>query len=71
MTIWLLQIDITYDEAINDDYKYTAAAFNDDQDQTRWFYFKSNGKMIKFKYEEHQERLSTVRSMHLTSTVQW
>ena len=30
-----------------DDYKYTAAAFNDDEDQTRWFYFKSNGKMVK------------------------
>ena len=47
MTTGWLQIDITYDEAINDDYKYTAAAFNDDEDQTRWFYFKSNGKMIK------------------------
>ncbi len=47
MTTGWLQIDITYDEAINNDYKYTAAAFNDDEDQTRWFYFKSNGKMIK------------------------
>ena len=46
MTTGWLQIDITYDEAINDDYKYTAAAFNDDEDQTRWFYFKSNGKKI-------------------------
>ena len=47
MTTGWLQIDITYDEAINEDYKYTAAAFNDDEDQTRWFYFKSNGKMVK------------------------
>ena len=45
-TGWLLA-DVTYDEATNDDYKYTAAAFNDDEDQTRWFYFKSNGKMVK------------------------
>ena len=47
MTTGWLQIDITYDDAINEDYKYTAAAFNDDEDQTRWFYFKSNGKMVK------------------------
>ncbi|RGQ60651.1 argininosuccinate lyase [Enterocloster bolteae] len=46
MTVGWLQLDITYDEATNDDYKYTAAAFNDDEDQTRWFYFKSNGKKI-------------------------
>ena len=47
MTVGWLQLDITYDEATNDDYKYTAAAFNDDEDQTRWFYFKSNGKKVK------------------------
>ena len=46
MTTGWLQIDITYDEATNDDYKYTAAAFNDDEDQTRWFYFQSNGKKV-------------------------
>ena len=46
MTTGWLQLDITYDEATNDDYKWTAAAFNDDEDQTRWFYFKSNGKKI-------------------------
>ena len=46
MTTGWLQLDITYDEATTDDYKYTAAAFNDDEDQTRWFYFKSNGKKI-------------------------
>ena len=47
MTTGWLEIDVTYDEATNDDYKYTAAVFNDDEDQTRWFYFKSNGKMVK------------------------
>lgn len=39
---------ITYDEATNDDYKYTTAAFNDDKNQNRWFYFKSNGKKYAF-----------------------
>ena len=53
MTVGWLQLDITYDEATNDDYKYTAAAFNDDEDQTRWFYFKSNGKKI---YAEDGDR---------------
>ena len=43
-TGWLL-VDITYDEATND-YEI-APAFNDDEDQSRWFYFKSNGKMVK------------------------
>ena len=47
MTVGWLQLDVTYDEATNDDYKYTAPVFNDDEDQTRWFYFKSNGKKIK------------------------
>ena len=50
MTTGWLQLDITYDEATNDDYKYTAAAFNDDEDQTRWFYFKSNGKKRIWKH---------------------
>ena len=53
MTVGWLQLDITYDEATNDDYKYTAAAFNDDEDQSRWFYFKSNGKKI---YAEDGDR---------------
>ena len=43
-TGWLL-VDVTYDEATND-YEI-APAFNDDEDQSRWFYFKSNGKMVK------------------------
>ena len=51
-TGWLL-IDVSYDEATNDDYKYTAPTFNDDDDQTRWFYFKSNGKKI---YADNGER---------------
>ena len=55
MTTGWLQLDITYDEATNDDYKYTAAAFNDDEDQTRWFYFKSNGKKIKAEGDDIQK----------------
>ena len=47
MTTGWLQVDVTYDEATTPDYRYVAEAFNDDDDQTRWFYFKSNGKMIK------------------------
>ena len=43
-TGWLL-VDVTYDEATND-YEI-APAFNEDEDQSRWFYFKSNGKMVK------------------------
>lgn len=46
MTVGWLQVDITYSEATEDDYKYTAAAFNEDEDQTRWFYFKPNGKKV-------------------------
>ena len=53
MTVGWIQLDITYDEATNDDYKYIAAAFNDDEDQSRWFYFKSNGKKI---YAEDGDR---------------
>ena len=43
-TGWLL-MDITYDEATSD-YEI-APAFNEDEDQSRWFYFKSNGKKVK------------------------
>ena len=43
-TGWLL-MDITYSEA-EDDYQI-APAFNDDEDQSRWFYFKSNGKKVQ------------------------
>ncbi|WP_027640286.1 hypothetical protein [Enterocloster clostridioformis] len=53
MTVGWLQLDVTYDEATNEEYKYTAPVFNDDEDQTRWFYFKSNGKKI---YAEDGDR---------------
>ena len=47
MTTGWLQLDITYSDAeSNSSYKYTGAAFTDDEDQTRWFYFKSNGKKV-------------------------
>lgn len=46
MTVGWLQIDIKYTEATEDDYKYTAAVFSDDEEQTRWFYFKPNGKKV-------------------------
>ena len=46
MTVGWLQMDITYEEATNDEYKYVAPLFTDDEDQSRWFYFKSNGKKI-------------------------
>ena len=45
MTVGWLQVDITYDEATDD--FYTAPVFSEDEDQTRWFYFMSNGKKIK------------------------
>ena len=43
-TGWLL-MDVTYSEA-EEDYQI-APAFNDDEDQSRWFYFKSNGKKVQ------------------------
>lgn len=46
MTVGQLQIDVTYSEAAEDDYKYTAAAFNDDEEQSRQFYFRPNGKKV-------------------------
>jgi len=45
MTVGWLQMDITYDEATND--HEIAPVFNDDEDQSRWFYFKSNGKKVQ------------------------
>ena len=53
MTVGWIQLDITYEEATDDDYNYTAPVFNDDEDQTRWFYFKSNGKKV---YADDDER---------------
>ncbi|MFQ8720517.1 MAG: argininosuccinate lyase [Enterocloster sp.] len=45
MTTGWLQMDVTYEEA-ESDYE-VAPVFNDDADQTRWFYFQSNGKKVK------------------------
>ena len=45
MTTGWLQMDITYDEATND-YEIDPV-FNEDEDQSRWFYFQSNGKKVK------------------------
>ena len=47
MTTGWLQMDITYDNATND-YEI-APVFNEDEDQSRWFYFQSNGKKVKAK----------------------
>ena len=49
MTVGWLQMDITYEEATNDEYKYVAPVFTDDEDQSRWFYFQSNGKKVQAK----------------------
>ena len=53
MTVGWLQMDITYDEATND-YE-VAPVFNDDEDQTRWFYFQSNGKKVYAKDGDTQK----------------
>jgi len=53
MTVGWLQMDITYDEATND-YEI-APVFNEDEDQTRWFYFKSNGKKVKAENNDVQK----------------
>ena len=47
MTVGWLQIDITYTDVDNDTYNAIAPVFTDDEDQTRWFYFQSNGKKVK------------------------
>ncbi|MBS5285335.1 MAG: argininosuccinate lyase, partial [Clostridiales bacterium] len=47
MTVGWLQMDITYEDASSEDNKYIAPVFSDDEDQTRWFYFQSNGKKVK------------------------
>ncbi len=51
-TGWLL-MDITYDKATSD-YEI-APAFNEDEDQSRWFYFKSNGKKVKAESDNVQK----------------
>ena len=47
MTVGWLQLDITYTDVDNSVYNAIAPVFTDDEDQTRWFYFKSNGKKVK------------------------
>ena len=48
MTTGWLQMDVTYDEATSGTLgDFVAPAFNEDEDQTRWFYFQSNGKKVK------------------------
>ena len=51
-TGWVL-MDITYNEATSD--KEIAPVFNEDEDQSRWFYFKSNGKKIKAEGDDIQK----------------
>ena len=47
MTTGWIQLDITYDDiSENDRYKGISPVFTDDDDQTRWFYFMSNGKKV-------------------------
>ena len=58
MTTGWLQMDITYDEA-TDDYEI-APVFNDDEDQTRWFYFKSNGKKVKAEGGDDKQKSKTI-----------
>ncbi len=53
MTVGWLQMDITYEEATSD-YEISPV-FNDDEDQTRWFYFKSNGKKVKAEDGDYQK----------------
>ncbi|MGP8314964.1 argininosuccinate lyase [Enterocloster aldenensis] len=53
MTVGWLQMDITYEEATND-YEI-APVFNDDEDQSRWFYFQSNGKKVKAEGSDVQK----------------
>ena len=48
MTTGWLQMDVTYDEATTGTLAdFVAPVFNEDEDQTRWFYFQSNGKKVK------------------------
>ena len=58
MTVGWLQMDITYDEAVND--HELSPVFNDDEDQTRWFYFKSNGKKVKAEGGDDEQKSKTI-----------
>ena len=47
MTTGWIQLDITYDDITdNSEYKGISPVFTEDDDQTRWFYFGSNGKKV-------------------------
>ena len=58
MTVGWLQMDITYDEATSD-YEISPV-FNEDEDQTRWFYFKSNGKKVKAEGGDDEQKSKTI-----------
>ncbi|MDU3397564.1 MAG: argininosuccinate lyase [Clostridiales bacterium] len=53
MTVGWLQMDITYEAATSDN--TIAPVFNEDEDQTRWFYFQSNGKKVKADGTDEQK----------------
>ena len=56
MTTGWLQMDVTYEEATDGTLgNYVAPVFNEDEDQTRWFYFQSNGKKVKAKDGDTQK----------------
>ena len=44
-TGWAL-LDVTYDVVEDNTYNAIAPVFTDDEDQSRWFYFQSNGKKV-------------------------
>ena len=47
MTTGWIQLDITYDNVTDSElYGAISPVFTDDEDQTRWFYFMSNGKKV-------------------------
>ena len=58
MTVGWLQMDITYDEATSD-YEISPV-FNEDEDQTRWFYFKTNGKKVKAEGGDDLQKSKTI-----------
>ena len=55
MTTGWLQLDVTYEEATENEYNYIAPVFHEDEEQTRWFYFMSNGKKVKADEGEDQK----------------
>ena len=56
MTVGWLQMDVTYDETTSDTkYMEISPVFTDDEDQTRWFYFRSNGKKVYAENGDEQK----------------